>query len=304
MNNLLYLIYGNGENVNEAIYSILSIYKIHPDDNIRTHIYTDREDLFPSWMRESPRFVLHTKSADEIKQWQHPIGLSHRAKIKAIEDFFLTNEGNVLYLDSDTYLIKNILPLFDRISGGELVMHLNEGSLRKGRKDSKNDSIARKMEAFFDKYQYLERNGQKKNIPAESYMWNAGVIGMNKKHQHLLSDVLFLTDTIFPNLPNHTIEQFAFSYIFQTHQPILPASPYILHYWKFKEYRIILESFFQRFNKEFETELLEKMELVNPAILIEPKLKYTNLPGWRRAIRKVLGTRWKLFNPLEGQSEQ
>lgn len=303
MNNILYLIYGSGENVSEAVYSILSIYKLHPDDNIRIHIYTDREDLFPAWVKTGSRFVLHVKSAEDIQEWQQPIGLSHRAKIKAIEDFFRDNDGNVIYLDSDTYVLNNLFPLFQKISAGELVMHLNEGSLRQGKKDSKKDSIARKMETFFDNFQYNDSNSQVKKIPAESYMWNAGVIGMNKKHQHLLSDVIYLTDILFPSHPNHTIEQFSFSYIFQTQQPILPAASFILHYWKFKEYRTILDSFFQRYDKDSLNDLLGNMELINPAVLVEPKMKYINLPGWRRAIKKITGTRWKLYNPLEVQKK-
>ena len=112
----------------------------------------------------------------------------------------------------------------------------------------------------------------------------------------LFDDALTLTDTIYPENPNHVVEQFAFSYLFQTKSDkIVEAEPLIHHYWYFKEFRGILEQFFEKYKSKSFEELLALYSNIDPEYLGAEKLRYKNASFVEKIRIKITTLRkWKI----------
>ncbi len=295
MNYLLYQAYGSTEILYEALYSILSYLRVSKDtseeDRARIIIYTDNEQLFRKYLHGSTSKIEYVAiDQEKIQEWRGEINFVHRVKIKMLQDFFSRELGNVLYVDTDTVFLKKAAPMFGKIGRGELFMHTCEGQI-----SSRQNRIFEKV------YKHLEANGfavkvngRKLEVPAQTEMWNAGVLGINDRHKLLLQRVLDFTDSVYKELPMHIIEQFGFSFFFTQNRKVLAAEDAIYHYWNFKEFRQVLTQFFTKNEGKTAPELIALLDKINPQELIKPKLEYENLRGLKRVLRKLSGKKWEL----------
>jgi len=295
MNYIIYQAYGSKDIINEAIFSLLSFYKTTGNtlnDEVKIVIYTDDIPVIDHYFSE--KYLIYRPLTQElIREWRGDINFVHRLKIKILQDFFKDHhDANILYVDSDTVYKSSPVELFKSVSEGKFVMHVMEGVLKE-----RSNLILRKL----FKYLYFNNinmsDGEKIRVPLNSQMWNAGVIGMSSANKDILDKILDFTDNLYPNFPKHIVEQFAFSYYFQTEGEIIPAEAYIFHYWNFKEFRIILSAFFDRFRDKNLIFLIGKADEIDPAKLIQPKLKFEALGSPDRFIRKLFSKQWKMELP-------
>jgi hypothetical protein len=127
----------------------------------------------------------------------------------------------------------------------------------------------------------------------EMDMWNAGTIGFSREHAPLLQEVLGLTDGLYPRFPRHTVEQFAFGYTYQWHGlHIHAAAPYLFHYWNLKEFRVILERFFEKYTTL--PSMLESSTLILPEIIHPDKMAYERISSFKRRMMKWRGRDWTI----------
>ena len=292
MNYLLYQAYGNKANINEAKFSILSFLKISSLADIEATsivIYTDQPEQFDLFNSIKSIIVQHV-TKETIQGWYGKIGFLHRAKIKIIEDFFSKfPSSNLLYVDTDTYFITNPAPVFAEIANGNIFMHLFEGIPAKNQPNSLKGSFGRRMRKLINDNTFVLPTGKEIKFSESMEFWNAGAIGINSSYASLIPEVEALTDTIHKVTTTHIIEQIAFCYVLQTHAKINGLTNTIFHYWNFKELRPTLERFFENNKNEPLEKLIEhSTSILNPVQLIKPKMAYEKLPGWRRAIQKVL----------------
>jgi hypothetical protein len=280
-NYVLFQAYGSTAILHEAIYAILSLHRFSAHAKYKIVIYTDNKALFLKYLAEIPIIYEHIDS-DKIKNWRGDKKFVHRFKIKMIADFFEKYQGNLLYVDTDVVFKAPIMPIFDKISAGQLFMHLAEGII-----EQQKGMLGKKLTRF------LKKNPQI-GVTSSTMMWNAGVIGLNSsKHKTLIPQVLTISDALYHGYQKHVMEQLAFSYCLQNHSTVKPLAAEIYHYWFFKEFRIVLADFFAHNEGKAIAELITLIDSINPEVLVLPKKQYEAMPKWQRWWWKLSGKTWQ-----------
>jgi hypothetical protein len=289
-NYIIYQAHGHLDFYNEALYSIISFYKFHPNTDIKIAIYTDNIPFFENYL---PKEVIYIPiNAEQIKEWKGQINFIHRVKINIIQDFTAKFSGNYLYLDTDTYFTACIDAVFKNIASNALYLEKYEGDLF----ESKSRTM-KPIAAFFKNNSAFKtaKDSNPISVLPPFSMWNAGAIGFNSNYIHLLDKVMVLTDALYPKLELHIIEQFSFCYYFQKSSPPLVTVDCIEHYWAFKEFRPILNEFFL-FNKEKDlNSLISKIDNINPVYLSKEKRDYKTKSFFEKTWQKVTkGKKWSI----------
>ncbi|MDQ3073198.1 MAG: hypothetical protein M3Q97_08065 [Bacteroidota bacterium] len=244
MNYVLYQAYGKEEIAHEALFSILSVMRLEDPDisGFKIIIYTDLKALFQQYLLHYSFIEYREINQSEIREWRGKIDFVHRVKVKILQDFFSMHpDANLIYLDSDTYMLQPLSPLFREVSKGQLLMHICEGRI-----ESQHNPIFRKIFSFIKRNKFDIESISGLKIPLSTEMWNAGVIGMNSTAVHILDSVLQLTDALYSKYPKHVMEQLAFSYFFQQKMPIKATGEVVFHYWYFKTFREHISTFLRK----------------------------------------------------------
>lgn len=171
--------------------------------------------------------------------------------------------------------------IYKNIACGKLYMHQNEGMI-----GDEDNTIMRKVNRFFKSNIMTDRIHISHEKIAKLSMYNAGVLGFSTNQEHILSKTLVFTDEMYPIFPKHVIEQLAFSLYMQESDAVYETTGEIFHYWNFKEYRMVLKAFFEKYNNVSLESLIEHIENINPKRLIKPKLAYEKTRGIRRIYKK------------------
>lgn len=290
-NNILYQAYGTIDHVNECRYSLLKylqFYNLTPPAGVGIHIYTDRPAWFEEFSSYFKSFEIHEISTNMINQWKGAINFIHRVKVEILIDFFKYFTGNVLYLDTDTYIRQDVEYLFEAIENGSFIMHEYEGVI-----NQKVNPQFRKWENFLA-VTPIQYNGKRLEFSSQLQVWNAGVIGLNIIHQDILQDVLALTDNLYKKFPKHIAEQFAFSYCFQKQGQVTSSADSIFHYWDLKEFRNILNRFFENNKEESIPNLVKFAHHLDAEQIKYEKQVFMNLPVLKQLSRRLVGKGWKI----------
>lgn len=261
--------YGDEGIFYECTYALLSLSRLYNGQgpaNTQVWIYTDN----PAWFEQllHPGLDLHFCTLNEtiLKRWRGTIDFVHRVKIEILKDFTRDKIGNVLYVDTDVVFMRPVEELFRNIKAGKLYMHVMEGIV-----SSKSNPIFTKLDTYLRDNTPMQVHGR----PLwDLAMWNAGVLGFQMGHRHVLDDVLTFTDTEYPKFPKHVVEQFAFSVFFRQEGHIKAAAPYILHYWNLKEVRPLLGSFIKQFIHRSWEDLAQYSEMIQMHVLMQEKVNF------------------------------
>ncbi len=280
-NYIVYLSYGNEGILQECAYSLLSLSRLYAAEewaNTEIWIYTDNPSLFTSF-KDCP-LPLHYRTLDKetIKLWRGTIDFAHRVKIEALRDLVKDKTGNILYVDTDSVYTHRIDKVWEKIQSGRLYMHVMEGIV-----SDQGNLVLQKLDRHLRKNAVKKVNGKPLHNLA---MWNAGVLGFNTAHKHLLDEVLAFTDSQYPLFPKHVVEQFAFSVYFQETAPVLAAASYIVHYWHLKEMRAVLASFFAHFRGCTWSELTTYSQLIQMHVQMQEKASFFHNRGVWAALQK------------------
>ena len=276
--------YGNEGVFLECAFSMLSLsrlYKPEELNNTEIWIYTDN----PGWFKAlNSTLPLHYREIDKatIQQWRGSIDFVHRIKIEALLDFTKERKGNILYVDTDIVFTHRMDNVWQEIEAGALYMHIMEG-----RVSDRSNPLFKKLDTYLRSAQAQQINGKPLY---DMDMWNAGVLGFNTQHRHLLIDALRYTDTEFPKFPKHIVEQFAFSVYFQMAGDVRSAVPYALHYWNMKEVRAVFASFFEYFRGHSWEDLTRYSSLLQLYVLVLEKVRFQ----YNRSFAdKLLNKQWQ-----------
>ena len=117
---VLFVAYKKQRLVYDCLYAILTLNHVteHPDYHIV--VYTDQAELF---LCESQRLKLKNLTIINIKDvpdWIHN-GYAYAVKIFVLKQFFNTYKGKVLLFDCDSFFIKGIDGLFERLEDSFLL---------------------------------------------------------------------------------------------------------------------------------------------------------------------------------------
>ncbi len=258
MTNIVYQAYGKKDHSYQTIFSIMSLIENSKHENFRIVIYTDKVDFLKNYFSSFDFIKYELLTPDLMAKWKGAINFNHRMKIEILKDCSQIYDGNILYLDGDTYFTKDAEDLLNRINEDQSVMHIAEESYRHTK-----DYLAKKIYKFLRKNKILV-NGKEIVVHNDYVMWNAGVIGLHRKHHHLFQEIIDYTDALFTMYQKHLMEQHAVSYYLQKNTRVVPANDIVEHFWNQKDsFEEAINPFFEK-NENYQSYLTHRNELVLP----------------------------------------
>lgn len=208
----------------QTIFSLLSIVKFKSDPT-KYVVYTDHPEYY-KWL--SPLIEIREIDTPTFEKWIGPTQYFYRTKIKAMQDAASKDDGHLVFLDSDTMVIRDLTSLIEQLSAGKNFLHVKEMLMS-------DRHITNEHKRMWKIIQKTEINHI---LMDESIrMWNSGIIALNHQDKiNLLDEVLLFNDTLCEqNIVCRVKEQFAFSVVLEKHGNLKVADAWILHYWGNKE---------------------------------------------------------------------
>ncbi len=218
MTNYIYLLYGTGDECyTEAAYCIGTLRRRVAAASARIIVYTDAPEKVKDWP------VVTESVAGQLAAMRGKTDFSHRAKLCVILKCFEKYPGNVIFLDSDTFVREDIGKLARRLSSGTAIMHLFE---------SENPEIG------VAGFQTLLAGKISYRFTSAAQMHNSGVIGLHRDNREVVSLALELCDAILDfGRRLHTAEQFSIGEALRiSNVKILEARSAVTHYVQNKFY--------------------------------------------------------------------
>lgn len=289
MNYLIYQAYGSPIVFTELLFSVLSLLRVTPLTNkLQVLVYTDNPAAIEQVLGQEAPVLYQLVEAAQWQEWRGTIDFVHRAKLKVLEHAAAHYPGNLLYADTDTVFTQDPAPLFAQIEAGRPVFHVSEGTLSGG--NVLNRKIHRRLRG-----QQFTADGRSFSVPADTMMYNAGMVGFRSRDAQVISTILAVTEALYRYYPRHVMEQLAFSLELPALGPVVEGAAYAVHYWNIKaEVRPILEAFLTKYQGRPAQELAELTARLDFAAAAQSKLEYYSLAGWQRALRKLTGRRWQM----------
>jgi hypothetical protein len=215
LTNYVYHLYGDEEVfLAEASYSIGTLRKRTDPNKTRIIMFTDR----PARVRSLP--VICESIADDINEMRGPAGYGYRVKLCCILKCAEQFPGNIVYLDCDTIVTGPIHEVAVNLGNSRALMY-------------KRERLAGRFPQFEGFHTRLPGNVPYRFGP-ESWMFNAGVIGIHPENAPILKNALAICDALLlEGRQNHVCEQFAVSEAFRlAGLKILEAHKVVAHYYR------------------------------------------------------------------------
>lgn len=283
---LIYLAYGSPDLHAEAVYSLLSYYKV-AQSAVQVLIYTDAAATFEQVLGAQPGVYYPAVTPEEWQRWRGSSNKVYLLKIGVLTHAAQHYPGNLLFVDTDTIWQVDPAPLFDQIERGQFVMHVSEGKLATGNELSRKIYRRLKGQAFVVAQRKLA-------IDRTTVLYNSGVLGLSSTLAAQLAEVVLLADQLYAAYNKHMMEQLAFSMWFGGAGTIAEAAPYVLHYWNLKDVRPLLTRVFQQHAPHSLAAFHAQATALNLRGLHESELHYRALPAWRRTLLKLVGRQWQI----------
>jgi hypothetical protein len=218
MTNYIYLLYGQQDDCYlEAAYGIGTLLKRIDAQTSRVIVFTDREEKIKKWP------VICESIAPDLVAMQGPTRFIHRTKLCVILRCLDKYSGNLIYLDSDTFVAGDINLLANQLNPGTTIMDSFESKNPLPELTGFQTLLAGKIHYAYTK---------------NSVMNNAGVIGLHRSDRRLAEEALALCDALLATgNRRHTIEQFSISETMRlADTKIIKSHGVIIHYVKAKLY--------------------------------------------------------------------
>ncbi len=196
-----------------------------------------------------------------------------------------------MFLDTDTAILNDIQYWFTHVAEGRIVLNEFEGPAHA----IANATRSQRRAGDFFKRGTLRVNGRDEPLHPETLLWNSGVIGFKASQVNWFDETTAWIDAIWPLLPIHTVEQFAFSAVLHSHGVVLVESgEAVFHYHWFKEFRADLAAFFEQLGSHANYEdRLELSRVIRPDLRVAPKSEFLKKPKWLRSTFRRIGLNWR-----------
>lgn len=227
--NIVFLSHGSKNLHYEVIYCLLTLYYHLKGDfsNLQITIYADDSSLFKKYLKGFPvNYEILTKQ--QIKEYREPDGYVHRVKACVMKHCMDKYKEDMVFLDSDTFFLKNPWPLFNKITKEVSVMNADEYDLIEGSDFHENSFWLELRKIIRGNTFFL--HGRELKIPLNTRMWNSGFTGISYENLRLLDDNITLIDQIYKKGRVFHTEQYALSYLLQNTTTIVDSEDYIVHY--------------------------------------------------------------------------
>lgn len=221
----VFLAYGDSPECHkQTLASVCSLKSVkHLRNDYRTVIYTDKPAYY-KWLQLD---AIESVNTTLLAEWMGPSGFGFRIKPCLIADLAKKHSGPIIYLDGDTIAINDLSELEEYIMSGTNTCVMHKKEYRVGDRKSKE------RREYMQKLSGVDL-GSGVMLQEDSWMWNAGVIGLGKNFIHAAETVLPIIDKMIAlKLSDRTRlkEQLAFSLYLQKNARLFEARDSILHYW-------------------------------------------------------------------------
>lgn len=167
MNFLLFVLGSNSILHMQAHYALRTLY-VHSTHDDKFFILTDSPILYENL----PFVEVIAITAKDIIEWKGEYDYFFRIKINAIRKFvYAHSDKHLIYVDCDTYCIRDFSSFKLLLDKGHGIMHKDEGSIE----HMKGDSQTMWKQTHGKKFAGI-------TITSDYHMWNSGVLGIPKEH--------------------------------------------------------------------------------------------------------------------------
>lgn len=217
---IVYLAYGPPRLVLNGVFSALTFERAARDleREWRFAIYTDQPHLFRRYGIDRDLIPLSA-----LRDENAVTAYLHRSKMAAVNHAATVYEGDLFYLDADTYLMSSPAPHLNALSPQSSIMHKAEYVV---------DETTRPH--LYQAIKSPERRAEAIRLAAgapEIVMWNAGTLGIAEANKHLIPEVLDVADELYGVYRYHLAEQLAWALVFSRVGSVIAADDLIYHYW-------------------------------------------------------------------------
>lgn len=267
---IVYQAYGRKDIIQQVLLSVSSLKMFYPQEiPFEIEIYTDQKASIESFFRSEKTVSIIEFTHDQLKEWRGEIQFVHRVKLEILKLASRNLKGPLIYLDGDTVFRSAPNELFSEISSRISLMHIRESSLKEGK-----DLLTRKI-AKFVKGKTFKLSEGLLQIPSDTEMWNAGVIGVAPDNTKWFSNMIEMTDVLYSRYQKHVMEQLAVSYYLNRETQVLPSDDVIHHYWDQKpEFDQAIASYFSK-----HTDLVQATAHLSQFPWPAPKVSKTKVSG-------------------------
>jgi hypothetical protein len=192
-------------------------------DRWRLVIYTDAPRVFTRY-----GLPCEIVPVDIVKGREDESGYGHRRKLLIVQHCAERFDGDLFFVDGDTYFMQSPVKLFDAMASGHSVLHTMESVVSPEAQPEVNELMTRQEFAS-----PRLRSAQRR---PELHMWNSGVIGLPATTKPtVIPEVIALSDELYAASGYHAVEQFAWSLVLEETTGIVPADDVVYHYWYGRE---------------------------------------------------------------------
>ncbi len=206
-------------------YAMLSVLAhLPPAAEVEVTIVTDHPQRF-AWLADTIRII--AVDAATVARWKGPTNYFFRCEIGVLQHLATLGEANLVYLDSDIIVRRDLGSFLAVLADGTRFMHMQERDIDRSRRAGEQ-TLWRQVRG---------KTAAGLTIRAPCTMWNAGVMAVPWAERGLIDQVAELTDGLMAQGVTHwLVEQLAYGQVFQ-HMPGLrtpvlqAAAPWMDHWW-------------------------------------------------------------------------
>lgn len=270
-NYILYRTENSIHSINECRYSLLkllALYNLQAPKNLGIVIHTKHPESFDAFTS----FFSEIEFVAEAPQ--------EKFKIELIQDFFATRQGNLLYMDNDTYLLQAPDELFENISNSANIIFFQKKQGPKKLKD-------------FISASHIMLDGREINFLDETELYTAEVLGCNNDAIAMIHNAVDLYNQVKDGVSLMMAEAFAFTYASKEYKR-QTSEKQIVSYRKFPEFKNLLQVFFKKNEEESIPNLVKMVHHLDAVAIEKDKATYEQLPFFKKLLHSVTGKAWSL----------
>lgn len=276
-NYILYLAAGNTDNINECRYSLLkylALYNLKPPSNITIVVNTDSPAIFESFDPFFEKF--------ELEEIREPFPEKMRLVNKTLE----SKQGNLLYMDVDSYFMTPVDSHFESLQGGNLLFY------KKKPVDQNNEAQIQKIKELFSNNSIIVEDEQ---IPYLQYkdFYSTELIGVNSRSLPYLKKVSGLYSKLATHLPGLISEEFACTY-FTSDAPVQTVEKKVTSYRNFPQFKNLLRLFFEKNQEESIPNLVKLVHHIDANTILAEKKRFDRQPFVKKLLSALTGKAWSV----------
>jgi hypothetical protein len=257
------------EEINECSYSLikyLSVYNLKPPKDQTVVVYTGQPARLESYASYFHHFDFKPPVLEE-------------GRVSTLRTFFQQYNGNVLYLDTNTYPISPLENIFNELEkGAAFVLGWRKVIPKKSGEKELRTIRVNKQEVRFD--------------PAELNKWNDSVIGLNTKMKSAL-DAIAADKKSAGNFDGAMAEKFLLHHQLQQLN-VKTADHAIAQYDDLKEFRDLLRKFFSKYQEESVPNQVKLASHTDAALIQQQKKEFNELPMLQKLMKRISGKHWNI----------